>query len=235
MTATRIHERTLRLSGPGHFLIVLLLTLASFVFLAAAPDEDWTPLLSVLIQGVTLLVALRTSEMSPRIVRAARVVVALGIVAAAAALIGNSTDARAAGYIVNVLLVALAPPAIAIGVVRQMRIRRGVTLQAVFGVLSIYVLIGMFFAAVYLAIDQLTSGPFFAGGVIPTPQDFQYFSFVTQTTVGYGDLTATTSLGRTFAVFEALIGQIYLVTIVAALMANLRTPGLSDSESEPAA
>ena len=234
MAANRIHERTLRLTGPGHYLLVLLLTLTSFVFLAAAPDEDWTPLLSVLIQGATLLVALRTSEVKPRLVRAAQVVVVLGIVAAAAAVVGSSTDARASGYIVNVLLVALAPPAIAIGVLRQMRVRRGVTLQAIFGVLSIYVLIGMFFAAVFLSIDQLTSSAFFAGGVIPTPQDFQYFSFVTQTTVGYGDLTAATSLGRTLAVFEALIGQIYLVTVVAALMANLRPRGMSDDEPQPA-
>jgi hypothetical protein len=222
----------LRFSGPGHYLAVLLLTLTSFVFLAAAPDEDWAPLVSVLIQGATLLVALHTSEVSQRLIRAAWVVVTLGAVSAAATLLGGSTDARASGYIVNMLLVALAPPAIAVGVVRQMRIRRGVTLQAVFGVLSIYVLIGMFFAAIYLTIDQLSSEPFFAGGVAPSTQDFQYFSFVTQTTVGYGDLTAATSLGRTLAVFEALIGQIYLVTIVAALMANLRPRALADDEPQ---
>ena len=48
-----------------------------------------------------------------------------------------------------------------------------------------------------------------------------YFSFVTLTTVGYGDLTASNSVGRAFAVQEALFGQIYLVTVVALLVSNL--------------
>jgi hypothetical protein len=49
-----------------------------------------------------------------------------------------------------------------------------------------------------------------------------YFSFTTLTTVGYGDLTARTDLGHTLAVFEALIGQIYLVTVVSLIVGNLR-------------
>jgi Ion channel len=44
---------------------------------------------------------------------------------------------------------------------------------------------------------------------------------VTLTTVGYGDVTARSNLGHTIAVTEALIGQIYLVTVVALLVANL--------------
>jgi voltage-gated potassium channel Kch len=48
-----------------------------------------------------------------------------------------------------------------------------------------------------------------------------YFSFATLTTVGYGDLTARTDLGRTLAVMEALLGQLYLVTVVSVGVANL--------------
>ena len=44
------------------------------------------------------------------------------------------------------------------------------------------------------------------------------------TTVGYGDLVAATDLGRSVAISEALIGQIYLVTVVALIVGNLR-PG----------
>src|SRR5438552_2133571 len=54
------------------------------------------------------------------------------------------------------------------------------------------------------------------GGVLLL--DFLYFSFVTITTVGYGDLTAGTSTGRVLVTFEALIGQIFLVTLVARLV-----------------
>ena len=51
--------------------------------------------------------------------------------------------------------------------------------------------------------------------------DFLYFSFVTMTTVGYGDLTAAGDLGRMLAVTEALIGQLYLVTVVALVIGNI--------------
>ena len=51
--------------------------------------------------------------------------------------------------------------------------------------------------------------------------DFIYFSFTTLTTTGYGDFTAGTSLGRMLAISEALVGQIYLVSVVALLVANL--------------
>jgi hypothetical protein len=56
---------------------------------------------------------------------------------------------------------------------------------------------------------------------VGTTKNFLYFSFVTITTVGYGDLTAGTSLGCSIAIAEALTGQIYLVTVVAAIVGVL--------------
>src|SRR2546423_1766087 len=83
------------------------------------------------------------------------------------------------------------------------------------------VLLGMFFAFVYGAIDHLGGHPFFAQGDPATASRCLYFSFTTIATVGYGDLTARTNLGHTLAVSEALVGQIYLVTIVSLIVANL--------------
>jgi hypothetical protein len=51
-----------------------------------------------------------------------------------------------------------------------------------------------------------------------------YFSFTTLATVGYGDFVARTDLGHTLAISEALIGQIYLVTVVSLIISNLRRP-----------
>jgi hypothetical protein len=56
---------------------------------------------------------------------------------------------------------------------------------------------------------------------VDTTRNFLYFSFVTITTVGYGDLTAGTNLGRSIAIAEALTGQIYLVTVVATIVGGL--------------
>ena len=89
----------------------------------------------------------------------------------------------------------------------------------------IYILLAMLWAFVYSTIGAFGSSPFFAQSANPTSADYLYFSFITQTTTGYGDLTAAGNLGRTCAVFEALSGQIYLVTIVALLVSRVRPRG----------
>ena len=92
-------------------------------------------------------------------------------------------------------------------------IEAGASATTMFGVLCIYLLIGSLFAFVYGVVPSVGSGDFFAQqGDLDTTKNFLYFSFVTITTVGYGDLTAGTSLGRSLAISEALTGQIYLVT-----------------------
>jgi hypothetical protein len=70
-------------------------------------------------------------------------------------------------------------------------------------------------------VNDLGGDPFFAAGVDATPTRCVYFSFTTLTTVGYGDLTARSDLGHTLAVTEALLGQLYLVTVVSVGVANL--------------
>ena len=92
------------------------------------------------------------------------------------------------------------------------------------GVLSLYILLGMLFGFMYGAIDHVGSGDFFAGGQSATVAHCLYFSFVTLTTVGYGDFAARTDLGHTLSNFEALLGQIYLVTVVSLIVSNLGRP-----------
>ena len=94
-------------------------------------------------------------------------------------------------------------------------------MHTVLGAICVYVLIGMMFAFGYAAISELGSTSFFAQTSHAGLPDFLYFSFVTLTTVGYGDLTAATNLGRAVAVTEALAGQLYLVTIIAVLVSRM--------------
>jgi hypothetical protein len=70
-------------------------------------------------------------------------------------------------------------------------------------------------------IGTARSAGFFAQHGPVDAVSYLYFSFLTLTTVGYGDLTAGNDLGRMLAVLEALLGQLYLVTIVAVLVANI--------------
>ena len=100
-----------------------------------------------------------------------------------------------------------------------------VTIQSIYGALSAYLIIGLMFAAFYATIDHLGGGHFFVNGQPDSTQTFQYFSFTTLTTLGYGDFTAAGNSGRAVAVLEALIGQIFLVTLVARLVSAFRAPG----------
>ena len=143
-------------------------------------------------------------------------------------LVGTGEFESAAAKLVSVMLVALAPIAIAYGLYRHIREEQGVTIRTMFGVLCIYLLIGMLFAFLFGAIDHIGSTPFFTTPHSEDQSDFLYFSFTTITTTGYGDLTAAHGLGRAIAVLEALIGQLYLVSVVALVVGNLgqaRTPG----------
>jgi len=202
--------------------LLLAVLIASFAVQGTAPSNDfWRAVVTVLL-GVALILAFRAANMPPRRLRIAGLLVAAVVGAALVSLlIGLSEAELGITAIANALLVALAPPSIVAGVVRSLRAEHVVTVQVLFGVLCLYLLLGMFFAFVYAAIDQLSGDPFFTGGLDATPASSIYFSFATLTTVGYGDLTAASNVGHTLSVTEALLGQIYLVTVVSVVVANL--------------
>lgn len=204
-----------------HYGIVLLLILTALVFQLAAPDQDWARLTAIVIQGLTLVVALRASRVSPLVLRLAALVVMIAIASSIGAYIGFGELGATAARLITVMLVALAPPAIARGVIIDFRQQREITLHTMFGVLCIYLLIGSVFAFLFGVVDSLGSTPFFAQHAPANGHNLLYFSFVTITTTGYGDLTAATDVGRSLAIAEALVGQIYLVTVVAAIVGGL--------------
>ncbi len=157
------------------------------------------------------------SEASARLWRIALIVVSIGLVAATGVWIADFSNADGVLFVMNVLLVGAAPVVIASSLVR----RRVVDVHTVMGALCIYVLLGMLWAFGFGAIGAFTSEPFFAQQATATVADYLYFSFVTLTTVGYGDLTASEGLARAIAVVEALTGQLYLVTVVALVVSRM--------------
>jgi hypothetical protein len=200
--------------------VVLVMILVSLVFQLAAPEADWARLVTIVIQGLTLLVALVASRVHPWVLRLAAMAVFLAVLASAAVLVGVGQLGPTAARGITALMVALAPAAIVRGVIVDVR-QHGVTLHSMFGVLCIYLLIGALFAFLYGIVASAGSEHFFAQHGAATSRNLLYFSFVTITTVGYGDLTAATNLGRSLAIAEALTGQIYMVTVVAAIVGGL--------------
>jgi hypothetical protein len=102
-----------------------------------------------------------------------------------------------------------------------------ITRQSITGAICIYLLLGMIFVFIYSACAELGNGPFFAQGTDGTRAVRLYFSYVTLATVGYGDYTPAGNLGHVLAVIEALTGQLYLVTVVALLVARMRPARVS--------
>lgn len=218
-------EAWLEEHSPGYqYGWVLLLLGATFIVMAAGPPDAWTRVLTVFLQGLTLMAALLASRVSRRLFRVAAVVTLVSLVTAlGSVLVSSSPQPTSVFFLLNILLVATVPWVIA----RSLWERQVIDVRTVLGAVCIYVLLGMMFAFVYAAINGLGNDDFFVQTTHATTPDFLYFSYITQTTVGYGDFTASGDLGRALAVLEALTGQLYLVTIIAVLVSRLsgRTMG----------
>lgn len=219
LTSAAARQPTLASRRERYGLLLGAIIVAFAIQGIAEPGTVEEVLVSVLL-GAMLLLALWAADSKPRIMRPAFVIVVVLILISIIEAANGNVDGGAT-RIANALLVGLAPPAIIIGVIRSLRARQAVTLEAVFGVLCVYILLGMFFASVYGTIDRFGGNPFFAAGQSATVARCLYFSFTSLTTAGYGDFTARTNLGHTLSVSEALLGQIYLVTVVSLIVANL--------------
>ena len=208
---------------PQRFGLLFVSLFATFWVMGVIPEGEWKRALVAVMLGGTLLLAFSVAEMPSHRLRVAAVIVGGWVATAAvAALAGGGDAVDFAVAVASAVLVVFAPPAVVVGIVRAFRRRRAVTIGEVLGALSLYLLAGMLFAFLYSAASHVGSGGFFANGVDATASRCLYYSFTTLTTVGYGDLSARTDFGHTLSATEALLGQIYLVTVVAVIVSNLR-------------
>jgi len=143
--------------------------------------------------------------------------VIIALLAVAVSATSDGTIARAAPVVLGAGLALGAP----IAIVHRLRDQPAIDVMTVAGALCIYLLAGLFFTLLYWSIGVFGHAPFFAQNNVDSAVDYVYFSFVTLTTVGYGDLTARQDLGRLCSILEALFGQLYLVSVVALLVANI--------------
>jgi hypothetical protein len=210
-------ERAYRLRGTHSYGVVLGLLVVQFVLFSAAGDDLWVRVLGTVLSAAILVLTYLTSGVRPRhrhVVEAAALMCAIAAVASIT--IGGDT-ARGIAAILSVLLILSAIGAI----LRGVGLQPVVNLRTVLGALCIYLMLGFFFAYSYAAIGAFGDQPFFTNGREESLAHFLYYSYVSQTTTGFGDFTADTSFGRTVTVVEVLLGQLYLVTVLALVVANI--------------
>jgi hypothetical protein len=201
--------------GAGRYEVLLLLLV---IVLVLAPFEStvFEPVIVALLSGV-LVFALWTSS-------AATAMVWLGAGLAFACIVTSAVApvwAASSKGVYSLVSILLSLAAI-VSIVTRLSQRRATTLTTLSGAVAIYLLVGLSFADLYMFMAQLAGTPFFAQTGPHGSVAYVYFSFTTLTTVGFGDLSAGTDPGRMLAVMEALLGQLYLVTVVAFIVASHR-------------
>lgn len=106
--------------------------------------------------------------------------------------------------------------------VRQVFASRLIELNNIVGAICVYLLLALTWALVYTLLNALVPESFsgdIEGSVHDQLLDFIYFSLVTLTSLGYGDITPVGATARALATLEVLVGQFYIAIMVAGLVA----------------
>jgi hypothetical protein len=214
-----LRTRVARLRAAHSYRFVLTVVAATFVFASVAGDATWTSSVLLELESVLLALAVWTSGLA-RVSSTGLIalLVATTILALALPFSERPQLVGAAGLL-SALFVVATIVAIAIGVVDQDEVNA----HSITGAVCIYLLFGLLFLFLYSGVALIGSDDFFAQGTDGTRALRLYFSFVTLATLGYGDYTPAGDVGHTLAVLEALMGQLYLVTILALLVSRLRS------------
>jgi hypothetical protein len=199
------------------FGLLLLLLVATYALASLTSFAGWSAV-GVLALGCTgAAVGLASAGAGTVIVRLAAALAAGSVTLAVLAELSGERAFLAVAALTQALLLASAAAAVLRAVLGALE----VNFRTILGAISVYMIFGLLFTSLYVAIDRLQAGPFFSIGE-PQTGDFIFFSFTTLTTTGYGNLVPDGQPGKMFAGLEMLVGQIFLVTLIAGLVSLWR-------------
>jgi Ion channel len=202
------------------FGLVLGLVLLTYVLTSLLSNRGWSAVILTLATSATSIVALTSSHARARLVRAAVLLSALTV---GLAVISAASDERTflnLASIVQISLLAVAMAAVLLRVVGTAEVGS----RTILGAISVYAVLGILFTFAYGTIDRIQGGAFFENVPHPDGGDFLFFSYTTLTTTGYGNLVPGGEPGQMIAGLEMMVGQVFLVTLVAGLV-SLWRPG----------
>ena len=207
--------------------LLLGIIVVTFVLLSQVEPGRWTRLVVAPAVGAMLLLALYASRVRFELMRAAVIAVVASYVIVVAEAILDTEAFAGSIYLIYGLLLLITPIVIINRILRHPEVQ----LPTILGAICAYMLIGIVFGFVYALVGRIDP-PFFARHG-PTDQfDYFYFSYSCLTTVGFGDFTSRGDLGRSLSVLEAVLGQIFLVTLIARLVSLFRPAPRDTGSSE---
>lgn len=234
-------RRFAELKGSYRYGLVLLLALLSAGVQMALPDTPTAWLAQALLMAATVVTALFAEGATSAQWRQVGWLIGLSVVGLVAATVaGRGQVERGITFGLSGLLAVSGAVIVARGVVGGIRVEQRVTLHSVMGALTVYLLAGLVFAFGYGVMDAIAGAPVLSHIGSDKHAEEVYFSFITLTTVGYGDIAPVAAAARMTSALEALFGQLYLVTIVAVIVSNVgaRRPTIrprpADVDEDPA-
>ena len=235
-----VAQRGRRFVSQDRYVLVfglIMLTILANTFLAE--NFPTGRAFTLALQTITMLVTLSTSDAGPRSRWIAGITAGLAVVGILLAEVFGYQGLERLAFALTMIVLGVVTPYV-IG--RRIASHPTVTVETVSGAADIYLLIGLLFSIVFALVGSVQAGvfhhladagqlnaakAFFVSSSPVNASDFLYYSFVTLTTVGYGDVTAASTLGRMLSVIEALIGQLYLVIVIALIVSNVGHRGIS--------
>ena len=208
-----------RVSDKNNF-VYLTISLVILLLVAALVDQFPFPLGQHLVQALTVLtlvsgvIGLRDSRFHFR--------TKLGLIAGVAVivLLGAILDASGLHYAHLLILISFYTWATWLAA-RQVLFSGPIDWNKIVGAICIYLLMGLIWALCYLLIAQATPGAFNGLGQLPWYENFadaSYYSYVTLTTLGYGDISPVAPVARFLVYMEAIVGVFYMAILVASLI-----------------
>ena len=203
--------------------LVLFLIAVTFVVTMTLPPQGWGGrVAAIAVGGLTAIIAFTSSDVRPERVRLAAGIAGAAIVAAFLAKQLESQHLLGLAFAAVAILLGLA----AVTILRRVIAGVGhVDFRTILGAISVFTLLGLLFAFLYVFFSNWTDTAFFTGETHAAASDYVFFSYTTLTTTGYGNLVPASTVGQSFAVVEMLVGQVFMVTLVAGLVGQWRPGG----------
>jgi hypothetical protein len=200
------------------FGLVLLLVVVTYMIASLTRYSGWSAVAISATGCTSAALAFGSSGSRVPVVRAAAGLAILATALSMVQALGGPDAFLSAAALIQTLLLIGATYAVLRSVLTELT----VNFRTILGAISVYMIFGLLFTSLYVMIDRLQSGPFFGVEAGSHTGDYIFFSFTTLTTTGYGNLVPAAQPGKMFAGLEMLLGQIFLVTLIAGLVSLWR-------------